>query len=195
MQSAASGASPPATEWMAITSSDSSSVSAGRIVAIRRASIVFPAPGGPMRTRPCAPAAAISSARLALCCPTTSERSWLPARACAVRGGAAAIGSSPARSAQTSSPSVSGAERRTAETSDASATLAGGSTSVAPDPSDLATERAPRTGRRDPSSPSSPTKHRPATAAPSSCRVATSTPRAIGRSKAVPVFGMSAGAR
>ena len=41
----------------------------------RRASIVFPAPGGPTMTTLCPPDAAISSARLAVPCPTTSAKS------------------------------------------------------------------------------------------------------------------------
>ena len=41
----------------------------------RRASIVLPAPGGPMRSRLCPPAAATSSARRASSCPRTSARS------------------------------------------------------------------------------------------------------------------------
>ncbi len=69
------GASRPATEWMRVTSRASSSVSGGRIPGRRRASIVFPMPGGPARIRLCAPAAAISSARRARSCPRTSARS------------------------------------------------------------------------------------------------------------------------
>ena len=50
-------------------------VSAGRIPGSRRASIVFPVPGGPISSRLCAPAAAISSARRARSWPRTSARS------------------------------------------------------------------------------------------------------------------------
>ncbi len=73
--SPAPGGSSPATEWMRVTSSASSSSSRGRIPGSRRASIVFPIPGGPASSRLCAPAAAISSARRARSWPRTSARS------------------------------------------------------------------------------------------------------------------------
>ena len=57
------GGRTPATEWILVTSSASSGVRGGRIPGSRRASIVFPVPGGPASSRLCAPAAAISSAR------------------------------------------------------------------------------------------------------------------------------------
>ena len=69
------GGSRPATEWIRVTSSASARVSAGRIPGKRRASIVFPVPGGPISRRLCEPAAAISSARRARSCPRTSARS------------------------------------------------------------------------------------------------------------------------
>src|SRR2546425_623333 len=53
----------------------SSRVSGGRIAASRRASIVFPPPGGPTSSRLWAPPAAISSARLAYAWPRTSAKS------------------------------------------------------------------------------------------------------------------------
>lgn len=43
----------PATECTAVTSSESCRVSGGRIQGIRSASIVLPAPGGPLRKRWC----------------------------------------------------------------------------------------------------------------------------------------------
>ena len=58
-----------------LTSSTSPGSSGGRIPISRAASIDFPAPGGPTSIRLCAPAAAISSARLAVSCPLTSRRS------------------------------------------------------------------------------------------------------------------------
>ena len=70
-----SAASSPATEWIRVTSSASSSASGGRIPGRRRASIVFPVPGGPARSRLWPPAAASSSARRARSCPRTSARS------------------------------------------------------------------------------------------------------------------------
>src|SRR6266478_37716 len=53
----------------------SSSDIGGRIVGMRFASIVLPAPGGPMNKMLCPPAHATSRARLAACCPCTSRRS------------------------------------------------------------------------------------------------------------------------
>ena len=70
-----SAASSPATEWIRVTSSASSSASGGRIPGSRRASIVFPVPGGPAKSRLWPPAAASSSARRARSCPRTSARS------------------------------------------------------------------------------------------------------------------------
>ena len=58
-----------------MASSASSKLSSGRIPGSRRASMVLPLPGGPKKSRLWPPAAAISSARLAGSCPTTSERS------------------------------------------------------------------------------------------------------------------------
>ena len=60
---------------MRVTSSASSRASVGRMPGSRRASIVFPVPGGPISRRLCEPAAAISSARLARSWPRRSARS------------------------------------------------------------------------------------------------------------------------
>ncbi len=65
--------STPATLWMRVVSMASSSDIGGRIVGMRLASIVFPAPGGPMKIMLWLPAQATSSARLAACCPRTSR--------------------------------------------------------------------------------------------------------------------------
>ena len=65
----------PATLWIAVTSIASSSVSGGRIDGRRRASMVFPEPGGPSSSTLWPPAAATSSARLACAWPRTSARS------------------------------------------------------------------------------------------------------------------------
>ena len=65
----------PATLWILVVSSASSKVSGGRMVAMRLASMVLPEPGGPIISRLCPPAAAISMARLAVCCPRTSPKS------------------------------------------------------------------------------------------------------------------------
>ena len=49
--SGTSGGSVPATEWMAVTSSAACRSSRGRMVGIRSASMVLPAPGGPSSDR------------------------------------------------------------------------------------------------------------------------------------------------
>ena len=67
--------STPATEWIAVTSSDSSRASAGSSPGSRSASIVLPAPGGPCRSTWCPPAAATSRANRASAWPATSARS------------------------------------------------------------------------------------------------------------------------
>ena len=63
----------PATEATIDTSSNSEGASGGRMEG-SRASIDLPALGGPTMSRLCPPAAAISSARLALSCPLISAR-------------------------------------------------------------------------------------------------------------------------
>ena len=45
------GGSVPAIEWMDVTSSAAAGVSGGKIVGMRSASMVFPAPGGPSSIR------------------------------------------------------------------------------------------------------------------------------------------------
>ncbi len=79
------GSTSPATEWIRVTSSASSGASGGRTPGSRRASIVLPVPGGPARSRLCAPAAAISSARRARSWPRTSARSGCGRRDGSVR--------------------------------------------------------------------------------------------------------------
>ena len=63
----------PATEATIDTSSNSEGASGGRMEG-SRASIDLPVLGGPTMSRLCPPAAAISSARLALSCPLISAR-------------------------------------------------------------------------------------------------------------------------
>ena len=55
--------STPATEWILVVSRASWRLSGGNMVGNRRASMVLPAPGGPMRMTLCPPAAEISKAR------------------------------------------------------------------------------------------------------------------------------------
>ena len=90
----------PAALWIFVTSIASSNSRGGRMPVIRRAIIVFPAPGGPMKRRLCAPAAATSSARLACSCPRTSEKSATAGVGPAAAGSVAATGcAAPVRTA------------------------------------------------------------------------------------------------
>ena len=197
----ADGASPgvtrPATEWIATTSSASASPNAGRIVGSRRASIVFPVPGGPTMSTAWPPAAAISSARLAMGWPATSAMS-APSSGSVVRHDGTGAGRSSRRRQSTSSASVGVVLDRMLETRLASGMFGGGSTSVGAAgvrARSLATGSTPRTGRSEPSSPSSPRATMPSVAPCRSWPVATSRPNAMGRSNAVPSFFVSAGAR
>ena len=65
----------PATECSWVASSASSRDRLGRIVVMRRASIVLPAPGEPIMSTLCPPAAATSRARRAWVWPRTSRKS------------------------------------------------------------------------------------------------------------------------
>ena len=90
---------PAESEWIFVTVIASASVSGGRMPGRRRASIVLPVPGGPTKRTLWPPAAAISSARLAVSCPLTSEKSGsapLKARSGGI-GVAGAIVRSPVR--------------------------------------------------------------------------------------------------
>ena len=69
------GSSTPATEWIFVVSSASSNVSGARMEGRRLASMVLPEPGGPIMRMLWEPAAATSSARLAVCWPRTSRKS------------------------------------------------------------------------------------------------------------------------
>ena len=137
----------------------------------------------------CPPAAATSSARLTSPCPRTSEKSGPPSSRVAVvwtRGGTGVP--LPSRSANSSNASASVATGYTASpsTTAASAAFAAGTT-IARRPSSRAPTAigsTPRTGRTAPSSPSSPTI---ATSSSTDCAispspVAASRPSASGRS-------------
>ncbi len=89
------GGSSPATLWMRVISIASSRVSGGMMPGSRRASMVLPAPGGPVMSTLCAPATAISSARLTPSCPMMSEKSASPAGAAASSASRSAGGAAP----------------------------------------------------------------------------------------------------
>ena len=65
----------PQALYTRVTSRLSSPVRGGRMVGMRLAIIVFPAPGLPTIKRLCIPAAAISAARFAPSCAFTSQKS------------------------------------------------------------------------------------------------------------------------
>ena len=69
------GGTVPATEWIRVDSSASANVMSGKMVGMQRAISVLPEPGGPIISTLCPPAAAISSARLALDWPLTWQKS------------------------------------------------------------------------------------------------------------------------
>ncbi len=65
----------PATDCTMLTSSASAGESGGKMPGRHAASRLLPDPGGPLMSRLCPPAAAISSARRAVSCPLTCARS------------------------------------------------------------------------------------------------------------------------
>jgi site-specific DNA recombinase len=187
----------PATEWIAVHSSASSNVSGGRIVPTRRASMVLPAPGGPMSNRLCAPAAATSSARRASNCPRTSARS----PSLTGTGGAGVATDRGASCGWFSALTASGSDRAVHTsrplTTHASAAFWGGS-SIRFMPSRRAATAigsTPRTPLIAPSSDNSPTTTVSSTAARVTCPEVASRPSAIGRSNDDPALRTSAGAR
>ena len=217
VRSGAPGAMRPATEWMVLTSNASSAESGGRRSGSRLASIVFPAPGGPIRSRLWHPAAAISRARRATACPRTSARSppvpgrgrsesapffhtapperdrGAPSDALRARSGSGSAGSSPRSSRR--EPRGRQAMPGTAL---ASAVFSRGS-HTGPSPARRAaasTTRMPRVARSVPSRASSPTKRPSATCGGAGiCPDARRSATAIGRSNRAPSFRTWAGAR
>ena len=179
---------------------DSATVSGGRIPGSRRAIMVLPDPGGPINRRLWPPAAAISSARFANCCPRTSQRSsWRVARRSRRSRASRRVGPIvlvPERCSNTS-PRVSPPRTSTPSTAPASRAFAFGSRSLftprARHPAAIGSP--PRIGLRCPSSPSSPTRQVPSTRSCGTTPIPIKTAMAIGRSKALPSLGTSAGAR
>jgi hypothetical protein len=164
------------------TSSNSAGASGGRIDGKRAASIDLPAPGGPTMSRLWPPAAATSSARLALSCPLMSARSsagsvvsrifgcgrdstWVPLKWLAswISEPAATISISGLAQAA-SGPHLAGQIRPSPR---ALAPIAAGNT--------------PATGAIEPSSPSSPSTVKPDKASCGIPPIAAIKPSAIGR--------------
>ena len=163
------------------------------------ASIVLPAPGGPVSSRLCPPAAATSSARRGSSWPRTSDKS--PSAAGGGGGGEARTSGRRACSGRFSASSASGSDRAVQtsrpSTTHASAAFCGGrSRRVSPRRrAATAIGRTPRMPLMAPSSESSPRT----TVSSIAWRVrqpeVASRPSAIGRSNDEPALRTSAGAR
>jgi len=148
----------------------------------------------------CPPAAATSKARLTCPWPRTSPRSGVPSPSLGATHSASTLKrlrrSSPLRCEMTSD------SRLAPNTSTPSTTAASGAFStgrmrplIPPALHASATERAPLTGLRAPSKPSSPTTAIPSSPSWGISPAPARSPSAKGRSKALPSFRMSAGAR
>ena len=182
-------ASSPATECSCEASSASSRVSAGRIVANRRASMVLPAPGGPTMKTLWPPAAATSRARRAGAWPRTSDRSTEPVAGSGGGASGGSGGSDVAAQAADDLPAIGAPTTRRPSTCAASSALANGTTtpaSPAPGRGDRDRQHARRRHRARPGGTARRRTPSPATARPGTCAVAASTPMAIGRSRPGP---------
>lgn len=190
----------PLSERTDATSSASSSSSAGMMPGRRRASIVFPAPGGPLKSKWCPPAAATTRASTASSCPITSARSRASRelRVSDATSTNSTSGTSTSAPCQTATSARDPAARTSIPgTSLASASFPYGTIAVS-NPARAAAKtagRTPGTGRILPSRPSSPiwtvrAMERDSTAPPAA-RHATATPR----SNPAPCFGRLAGER
>jgi len=145
------------------------------------------------------PAAAISIARFACSCPRTSRKSTSSAAGGAAGGGcprSGGMGDAPWR-CPTTCARVAAGWICSPSTSAASGALDCGTMSarVPRARAARAMGNSPVTGRRLPSSDSSPSRSTPSRRAGRSCPVAARIPTAMGRSKAGPALRTSAGAR
>ena len=165
--------------------------------ATRRAIIVLPAPGGPISSRLCPPAAAISSARRARSCPRTSARSSASGARGAGGLGRAMTALEGSLSARTASASDDTPSTSRPDTIAASPAFDAGNR-IADRPSRLAAAAigsTPRVPWIDPSSDNSPRSTISGTCRRSMTPDAARMPSAIGRSNAAPALRTSAGAR
>ncbi len=189
----------PATEWSWVASSVSSRVSLGRIVVIRRASMVLPAPGEPTSSTLWAPAAATSSARRAWCCPRTSAKSTAGSVGAARQLAGASVSAAPTIPSGSSTTSRSVLAPTTWRPSTCAASRALTSGTMTPSKprraAAIATESTPGVGMSSPFSESSPAKANRANRGDGTCAVAASTPIATGRSSPGPSLRMLPGAR
>ena len=178
-----------------MTSSAASSSRSGSRPGRRLASIVLPAPGGPLSRRWCPPAAAISTTCRPAGWPRTSARSGGGGRSSTGASGGSAHAVS-RRSARTTVPRSAAQRTSTPGTSAASAAAVSATTTPRTRCRSAATSGTmPRTGRRAPSSPSSATSAQPSVASAGTSPVAVRTPMAMARSSEVPSLGNDDGAR
>ncbi len=188
----------PATLWTLVVSSASSKVSGGRMAASRLASMVLPEPGGPIMSTLWPPAAATSSARLAVAWPRTSPKSSATgrtargARPAGGDGGSELVRAAPADA--TASARCRTPKTRTPSTTAASAAFSAGTIRFA---NAVARARTPPSeARRAPAG-----SRRRATARPpagarwswATAPMAPRMPRAMGRSKPAPSLRTLAG--
>ena len=189
----------PAAEWIRVISSTSAR---GRAAAgsrcRRRASIVLPEPGGPVMSRLCAPAAAISSARRARGWPRTSARSaTAAARRRRRRRDRVGAGRARARMSTTWRRLRAAIARHRARQGGLGGALRGDDERRRRPACRAASAiaSAPRTGRRAPSSPSSAAAATRATRSRGAWPDAASSASAIARSNPEPSLRSWAGAR
>ena len=159
------------------------------------ASMVFPVPGGPTISRPCLPVALITITRLAISWSATSAKSTISPEASGCtdcntfRASSRLIGLLlPRRSLSEDRPQ----EGRFSPAMQESSAEQGRSPSSR---AKSAYAIEPRTGRTVPSNASSPNNNAPSRRSIGTWPVAHRIAAAIGRSKAVPLFFISAGAR
>jgi len=182
-------------EATAAASSASASVIGGSRPGRRCASMDLPEPGGPSMRIEWAPAAAISSARLACGWPRTSPRSGAASGGTGLRVTRCGA-SSPSCSAAHSAPRWCETRISAEEARLASARLAVGSSRRCPAATAFsAADKAPCTGRISPDNDSSPRISSFSRRSGGTCAEAARMPRAIARSKRPPSLGRSAGAR
>ena len=173
----------PATDHTMEVSSSSCEVSGGNRPGRRWAIIDLPDPGGPMNRMLWPPAAAISSARLALSWPLTSRRSGTTPPSTMAPGSGGRSTCVPLKWL-TRPISDRGARMRASPAQAASGPFASGQISPSPMPSTAtAAGRAPPTRAIWPSSPSSPIAAQPSSASGATTPMAAINASAIGRSK------------
>ena len=182
-----------------MTSSAACSSSGGSSPGSRSASIVLPAPGGPVRNRWCPPAAATSTARRPAACPTTSPRSGAGG---AVGQRARAVPGERARGRRRCADQLGQRRRRRSTSMPGRPAPPRRRWPPARRPAGArpAPRRAPRAARRGsartrPSSPSSPSSTSRSTGRAARRPAAARTAAASARSKPLPCFGIDAGDR